>query len=398
MYYSKFKIIVNLLLIICLFSACKDECADVVCQNGGTCDNGLCDCPSGTFGDNCESLLDPCAAVLCEADQICDNGECVCDDTMSNNIEQGVFVINEGNFLSANSSLSYYNEADCINSRNNLYVEANNEALGDVFQSMVKFEDQFLLVINNSGKIVAVNNTELTKEAEITNLGTPSHLLATGNAFGEFYLSNIFSSYIYIFDANNFTITDSIEVGGGTGPMVKIGNKLFASNIYGDKLFVYDETDETVNAIQLTPGVNSIQKGTDNNSVWVLCSGDYYMPGSAKLHNIKTNDETIDWTVDITTGSPSRLEFDDFNGNLYWLNGGVYMLNEFGNIAPETPIITADLRNFYGLEIDGFNNKVWLTDAKDFSQNGELLLFDLQGNEIDAFTVGIIPSGVFINE
>ncbi len=38
-----------------LFSGCKDECADVFCLNGGTCTNGICLCPTGYSGINCEN-------------------------------------------------------------------------------------------------------------------------------------------------------------------------------------------------------------------------------------------------------------------------------------------------------------------------------------------------------
>jgi hypothetical protein len=38
------------------YTACKkDECKDVVCQNGGTCDGGNCVCASGYEGTNCET-------------------------------------------------------------------------------------------------------------------------------------------------------------------------------------------------------------------------------------------------------------------------------------------------------------------------------------------------------
>jgi hypothetical protein len=36
-------------------SCTKDECQDVVCQNGGTCDAGVCSCPTGYEGTNCET-------------------------------------------------------------------------------------------------------------------------------------------------------------------------------------------------------------------------------------------------------------------------------------------------------------------------------------------------------
>ncbi len=38
-------------------SCTKDECKDVVCQNGGTCDAGVCTCPTGAGGTSCETVF-----------------------------------------------------------------------------------------------------------------------------------------------------------------------------------------------------------------------------------------------------------------------------------------------------------------------------------------------------
>jgi len=37
------------------FTSCKDECKDVTCSNGGSCTEGICECPSGYEGTNCET-------------------------------------------------------------------------------------------------------------------------------------------------------------------------------------------------------------------------------------------------------------------------------------------------------------------------------------------------------
>lgn len=39
-----------------LYTSCtKDECKDVVCQNGGTCSGGTCTCATGYEGSKCET-------------------------------------------------------------------------------------------------------------------------------------------------------------------------------------------------------------------------------------------------------------------------------------------------------------------------------------------------------
>jgi hypothetical protein len=50
------KIVVSLFAVIAFsLTSCKDECKDVNCANGGTCNEGICTCPSGYEGELCET-------------------------------------------------------------------------------------------------------------------------------------------------------------------------------------------------------------------------------------------------------------------------------------------------------------------------------------------------------
>lgn len=45
-----------LVLPLLFLSACLNPCKKVECQNGGTCDDGTCQCPDGYEGDECEDF------------------------------------------------------------------------------------------------------------------------------------------------------------------------------------------------------------------------------------------------------------------------------------------------------------------------------------------------------
>lgn len=49
------KIFPTLALAAFILTGCSDECDDVNCLNGGTCDDGICACPDGYTGDECET-------------------------------------------------------------------------------------------------------------------------------------------------------------------------------------------------------------------------------------------------------------------------------------------------------------------------------------------------------
>jgi len=43
---------------IVVVSSCKDKCGSTTCQNGGTCDNSVCVCPTGFTGNSCQTASD----------------------------------------------------------------------------------------------------------------------------------------------------------------------------------------------------------------------------------------------------------------------------------------------------------------------------------------------------
>lgn len=50
-----FKFFPTMALAAIILTGCSDECDDVNCRNGGTCDDGVCACPAGYIGDECET-------------------------------------------------------------------------------------------------------------------------------------------------------------------------------------------------------------------------------------------------------------------------------------------------------------------------------------------------------
>jgi len=64
------------------FSGCVDnKCLlrSNTCQNGGECEDGICNCPPGYSGEDCE-YYEPCSVLVCENGGTCDeyDGECDC--------------------------------------------------------------------------------------------------------------------------------------------------------------------------------------------------------------------------------------------------------------------------------------------------------------------------------
>jgi len=54
----KLLVIISLSLLTTLIS-CGDDCDDVICYNGGVCDDGDCNCPLDYSGSSCETRISP---------------------------------------------------------------------------------------------------------------------------------------------------------------------------------------------------------------------------------------------------------------------------------------------------------------------------------------------------
>ncbi len=53
------------------FNSCTDPCKDVTCQNGGTCNEGDCDCVTGYEGTSCETEQRTKFIASYSVDEVC---------------------------------------------------------------------------------------------------------------------------------------------------------------------------------------------------------------------------------------------------------------------------------------------------------------------------------------
>jgi hypothetical protein len=105
------------------YTACnKDECKDVVCENGGTCIGGSCSCPTGYEGSRCQDLTVTRFIGSWTGQDQCTSGDYTITLTVgaSSSNEISALVSNPGGFggsvvitgtVSGNNSLSFSNES-----------------------------------------------------------------------------------------------------------------------------------------------------------------------------------------------------------------------------------------------------------------------------------------------
>ena len=303
---------------------------------------------------------------------------------------RGIFILNEGNYLAGNGSLSFYSfETEEI--YDNLFSVKNERPLGDIPVFMAVDNNRAFIIVNNSGTIEVIDLTTMQSLATVTGISSPRRMVIHGRRG---YVSSLQSDKITILDLDNLTVTGTIDIGCNSEAMIISGNRLFAANwAGGNKIVVADLTDNTIEA-SITTGLEPESMVLDrNNRLWVLCTGGYMneeIPSIIKINasTLAVEDEMAFRTV---SDNPSSLVINSGGDTLYYIDEGVRRMPVAMTSLPEDVMIEPGGRLFYKLAASPWNGRIMVTDAIDFQQKGDLLIYDRKGLLIDSKQCGIIP-------
>ncbi len=318
---------------------------------------------------------------------------------------KGLFVLNEGVFTAANSSLSFFN-LDKNTIENNVFYKVNKGVLGDVANSLNINDNKLFVVVNNSGFIYKTSAETLELEGKLDGLYSPRHIHFISPT--KAYISDMVSTSLTIFNPTTMEKLGEIELNATSEAMAQIGDEVFVSNwsnYYAPTTsdhsvqVINTKTDQVVATINTSAAPNSMVVDKNDN-LWVLCGGSYdentWAVKDAKLLKINSLTKNIK-EYDFPAGfdSPSELRIDDEKTTLYFIYKDVYKMSIDSNTLPTQPFISSEGRSLYGLAVS--NNDIFVTDAKDYFSNGTVTRYDVLGNEIVTLSVGICPRSMIFN-
>lgn len=324
----------------------------------------------------------------------------------------GVYIINEGFFLSNNGTITYY-DTDVGTMDHAIFCNANGRIIGDVLQSFAVKGDTGFIVVNNSAKVEFVDMTTFVTISEPLTATYPRYFLPVTAEKG--YLTNgSLQGYVLIVDFSSFTVSDSIQVGYGPETLIKHEDRIFVCNSGGwglDSIIsVIDPvSDEVVNTIEVSD--NPVDIAADaNGSLWVYCKGyalyswdppyDLISETDAYLHQIDPAAGTILWQGKVGKASdyavvPPKCAVSSDGLTLYYLRpDGVYALPVNSPVIADDPVIAGN--SYYGIDINPQNGDLYLLEAN-LSGRGFLEIYDTGMNFVAKYAVGIMPNGaVFV--
>lgn len=309
-------------------------------------------------------------------------------------INGSVWIVNEGNFQSGNSTLSLLNFAN-----GELYQDVfennNGRKLGDVFQSVNVFNGKAYLVVNNSKKIEVVDPSTYKAIGVINGFTSPRYILPVNE--GKAYVSEYYADAIRIVDLNNNTISGSVNINGSMDEMVMLNEKVYVTNFKKEYIYIIDAlNDHLEDSIKVAYGATSLRVDAQNK-IWVLSEGKLDQTVTPVLQRINPVTKEVERKMNLSFSEtmPSRLRINAAKNRLYWLSKHVYTQSIADSVVSSTPFIHSVFNTYYGLEVDPRTDELYISDVKDFVQRSNISRFNSSGIPVGDFTAGLITGGFF---
>ena len=316
---------------------------------------------------------------------------------------KGAFVINEGLFNSGGGDISWINfENDSIS--NEIFRFANNFPPGDIPFHMALIDDFIFLTVNNSGKIYKLNGN-FKVEKTISGIMSPREICIGPN--GNLFVSSLYKPYIYVVNAGQGALVDSIYTGRPVENLLLHKGKLWAthwsqlaSTKTNNVLLVIDPIAKQLSdsiIVGIEPNSMCIDK---NEHIWILCSGGFDHAETARLVVVDPVSHNVVRSIQFLSANdyPTSLVVNLLGDTLYYINQHIYKMSVNATAIPSTHWVQSIGNTFYRLAVNPADNTIWASDAGNYIHAGKVLHYSPFGSLIKEFNAGVVPGYIIFKE
>jgi YVTN family beta-propeller protein len=324
---------------------------------------------------------------------------CNRDSVVDSNIPQtttktktGLFILCEGAFSIPNSSsLSFYDFDSTY--YDNIFSPGN---LGSYTDGMIYDGNNLLITEQGSygtpGKIYRVDTSG--KEISSQSMGINPYSLCIAN--NKIYVTHGLANSVSVLDFNSLALTKTINAGLNPQEILSYNNKVYVCNEgnysapFDSTVYVIDaQNDVVIDTIELQKKPSSIALSRDNKLL-VGCEN-----VNGKIYKIDPETYVKLDSFTVVSGFYRDISIDKSSDNIYFISFSkeIVKLNLSTRLS-ETIISNPDPINnvFYGYIFDSKRRNHYIANVKNYSVRGYIHKYDIYGtNPPLTYQAGFVP-------
>ncbi|MEM9823885.1 MAG: DUF5074 domain-containing protein [Bacteroidota bacterium] len=310
--------------------------------------------------------------------------------------ESGVYIINQGSEQNTNNTgtISFYERENERTLASVFRTENPGRELGNRLQSMTVFNGRAYFVVTNTRRVEIATIDDFKYLGTITNLDRPKYFLPinSNKAYVSQWGADVTVGSIQVIDLTTNAILKEIPTRPGPEKMIRQGDFIYVCNTGG---FLLDSvitkinvlTDEIVKTIEVGLSPHRIEIDR-NEDLWVITRG--FKNGLDEREGrlcLLQNDE-VNLSLPVPAGAGNLVINQSKNRLFYTMQGGVYDHQINQSILSQAPFINFP---YTTLGLDPVTNWLFASDAINFASNGQVTVYNSGGQEVNAFSVGVVP-------
>lgn len=328
----------------------------------------------------------------------------------SNLYGQGTLILNEGNFMDNNGTVSHVQGSTV---KYDIFQTENLRSLNGSITGYATAGDRGVLLVDNSTggqdkieivdaktfkSLATVPSTEIENPREVLKISEDKVYISAWDAIGSWPNTYINPGYIAVLDVKSGKITKKIPVQHGAQSMVKVGSEVYVGSVYADKnLITVIQTNTDAVSATIPTGLNPEVIGVDAQQKLWFFDGD--------LKRLNTGTKTVEAALKVKDAARTASKFSmskDGRKILYTLSyydenfvekGALYQTDiSATEVNTSTSLIS---RTFYGVDVDPSTGQIYGSIVPSFKQAGYVLRFQENGTLIDSVKAEIGPAKFF---
>ncbi|MDG1735992.1 MAG: hypothetical protein P8H94_09100 [Crocinitomicaceae bacterium] len=322
-------------------------------------------------------------------------------------ISNGALVLCEGLFQQNNAQLSFvsFNNNQI---ENNVFLNRNGRQLGDTGNDIKKYGNKIYIVVNVSSTIEVLDANTLSSIKQISMMNGNTAKQPRAIVFhGGLAFVSCFDGYVDVIDTTSLSINSRIQVGSNPDGLAIANNKLYVGNSGGLNSPLMDSTVSVIdlNTLQeikkITVGMNPGTIQADPfGDIYVVTRGNYTSIPS-RMKRLNSVSDSLEQTFDLDISGISSFN-NDFLVTYYDFTSSQNNVGLFNTYTEELELDSfmplEEVQTLYGLHYNPSNNKIYISDAMNYTNTGYLREYDAEGSYLQSFHVGLNPSKVLFYE